>query len=157
MILKRSKWRIWRWFEPLDVQDLKVIIQDRTNWRDEYSVVSSIHSSHILGPSYDEEFSQIDWTQSIPEILIPRLGQALFKCGWDMGSYLRQSIDYIAYALGKIGHPSAIPTLIDFLEQQVDWHFDSSAKQKVNEIIFRALAEIGTLEALEAISNRQNA
>ncbi len=160
LILKRLKRYMWwgegSWFKPLFVDTIKAIIYDRANWQDGQSIGGNIRSSHILGPSYDEEFIRIDWTQSIPEVLIPRLGQALSKCRPDIYS-LRQSVDYVAYAMGKIAHPLAGPILINFLEQKVDWRFNSSAKQKIYTIICTALGQIGTPEALEAISNRQNA
>ena len=61
---------------------------------------------------------------------------------------------YIAYALGKMGHPMAVPVLIEFLEREVDFKFETVKKEIAHRAIFEAFEQIGTPEALEAKRKR---
>src|SRR5262249_2719000 len=98
-------------------------------------------------PAYDREIATLDWDFCIPDILLPKL-ETVLNIGWL--SQLLTTWLYIVYILRKLNDKRAVPILIRFLEDKVDWKYESIKKSIITRAVLDTLKELGTPEAVEA-------
>jgi hypothetical protein len=160
--LNELRWRCewsrelrYRHHANISVEDLKALINNQVFWKNGYVATEIGNSPYIASRYYDELFTSIDWSQCLPKVLIPRLGEVLLASHID-GLEALETATYVAYALGKMRSELAVSFLIRFLEVHVDHKFDSTKKYTIQVAVFVALKQIGTPEALEAIKQRAN-
>jgi hypothetical protein len=153
---RREKFRQMRPRELAVKEELLSIVQDPTNWKDGQLVATTIDIYDLPIASYyweyDHLFAALDWSETIPEQLLPKLTYILNIARFEFVGVIL----YILYIMRKVDNPTVVPVIIRFLEQRVDYKIDSHKRNSVLREAFNALRHYGTPEALAAIEARRD-
>ena len=96
-----------------------VLVEDEANWKEGCLVRKITDDAYIASHYYDESFTSIDWSQPIPQVLIPRRARHCINANRISGPKKLPSILHMQWAKSGIPWQYQFP-LIDFLEQKAD-------------------------------------
>jgi len=128
-------------------------------WGNCQTISQSIKPSDLpiiyYNPTYDSEVASLDYRYCRAQLVIPKLRELLFSEYGPWQFDVKEIELYAIFVLKKIGTPAAVTTLLEFMEKRIDHKFESPSKSIISSAVYKALAYIGTPEALQAIHTRQ--
>jgi hypothetical protein len=150
---QKHKYAFTEWYLPTE-EHLKFLYEEE-NWQHGKVKRKPLQEEDLpivyYNPTYDREVATLDWNFCISDMLLPKL-ETVLNIGW-----LSQSLTtwlYIVYILRKLNDKRAVPILIHFLEEKVDWKFETIKKSIIMWAVNNALKELGTPEAIKAVEVR---
>jgi hypothetical protein len=151
--IRRSFWRYER-LEYVTPEELLAKLREKENWIDGVVVEhASPRKAQIIGHVFDEEFQRLDYTAMKSDVVLPKLREVL-QTGtlntWTYGTW-----SYALHLLARLNDINAVPILIEFLENKVDYKLRDPENIGLGSNALRMLERFGTPEALEAVAKRR--
>ncbi|MCQ3932476.1 MAG: hypothetical protein DPW16_18660 [Chloroflexi bacterium] len=140
--------------------DFYRFIVDRENWVDGKVIYQTPDQSELPVLYYFGDFdhlgrklASLDMRQCLPDVLMPKLAKVM-SLGLLSMNMVHSIWLYTIYLLEKINDPRVVPILTDFLEQKVDWKFETVTKGLMYRAALNVFLHYQTPEAMQAIKNR---
>ncbi len=155
--MKKVKFQLFvryhAYYSVYSVEELLALIKAPENWPEGVICYRQPHPTDIPVLNYHlndvESFTSLDVSKSNKEVVLKNLNAVLFA--GVLHPEIVNTWNYAIYLLEQLDYPEAVGSLIDFMDQKLDFARNTYYRKLLAQMVQRALKYYGTAEAFVAI------